>query len=176
MTKGEREGLAKLCRNRERVAKNDVLAHAAKLRADFEKQMAACYSFDQDPVWKEAHALTEVATEKANEAISEQCRKLGIPPEFAPSIHTNWYYRGENAVATRRAELRKVAYARIDALAKDAKRKIERSSLEIQTKLLASGLESVEAKAFLESMPAPEQLMPPLTLDAVEAATPKQLE
>jgi hypothetical protein len=83
--------------------------------------------------------------------------------------------RGENVVATRRQELRKVAYTRIDAIAKDAKLQIEQFSLDTQTKLLAGGLESAEAKAFLESMPTPEQLMPPMTRGAIEAAIPKQL-
>lgn len=150
MTTRERAELAQLCRRREKLAKNAVLVHAATLRANFEKQIGAKYSFDQDSVWKEAYALAAAATEKANKTVAAQCRALGIPAEFAPSIGTGWFHRGENVVATRRQELRKVAYTRIDAIAKDAKLQIEQFSLDTQTKLLAGGLESAEAKAFLE--------------------------
>src|SRR5579864_7526395 len=123
MTGRERAALAQSCWRREALAKNAVLVHAATLKANFEKQIAAKYSFDQDAVWKQAYALAEAATEKANKAIAAECRGLGIPAEFAPSIHTYWFERGENAVDKRRSELRKVAYTRIDAIAKDASRR-----------------------------------------------------
>jgi len=175
MTGRERTELAQLCRRRETLAKNAVLVHAATLKANFEQQIAAKYSFDRDAVWKQAYELAEAATEKANKAIAAECRGLEIPAEFAPSIKTYWFERGDNAVDKRRSELRKGAYTRIDSVAKDAKLKIEHFSLDTQTKLLASGLESAEAKAFLESIPTPGQLMPPMTLDAIEAAMPKRL-
>jgi hypothetical protein len=47
---------------------------------------------------------------------------------------------------------------------------IERSSLELQTRLLADGLESAEAKAFLESMATPEQLIQQVTVEEIQLA------
>ena len=52
-----------------------------------------------------------------------------------------------------------VAKTRIDADAKAAKVAIERSSVEIQTELVAGGLESEAARTFLASMPTAEALM-----------------
>lgn len=71
----------------------------------------------------------------------------------------SWYGRGENASALRRGELRAVAKTRIDADARAAKVAIERSSVEMQTELVAGGLESEAARAFLPSMPTTEALM-----------------
>jgi hypothetical protein len=159
MTKGERDELARLCRRREKLAKAAATVRAAELRTDFEKQMAAVYSFDRDPVWQAAQEIAQAATSEANKQIAERCRVLGIPDEFAPSLSTYWRSRGQNAVGERRAELRKVAYSRIDQREKDAKFQIEQSSLEVQTKLVAGDLQSAEANAFLDSMPTPEMLM-----------------
>jgi hypothetical protein len=83
----------------------------------------------------------------------------------------DWMRRGENYSAARRAELRKVAKTRIVAEIKAAKTTIERSSVEVQTELIAGGLESEEAKAFLESMPTAEALMPSLSMAEIEAET-----
>jgi hypothetical protein len=117
MTSRERSELAQLCRRREKLAKTAVIAHAAVMKADFQKQLASRYSFDDRTVWQQANALAEAATEKANAAIAQECGKLGIPTEFAPGLHTYWSDRGANAVASRRTELQKVAYTRIEALA-----------------------------------------------------------
>jgi hypothetical protein len=96
--------------------------------------------------------------------------QLGIPEAFRPRIGgVSWIQRGENAVAGRRTELRRVARSRIDALTAAAKVEIERRSVDVQTTLISGGLESEEAKAFLETMPTPEQLMPPVALTEIEA-------
>jgi hypothetical protein len=175
MTRRDREDLAKLCRQREKLAKHQVEAHKAALKADFERKLAAVYSFDQNDIWAKAAVAASAATKAAQQTIAAECQRLGIPKEFAPSIHTNWYGRGENAVPARRAELRKVADSKIEAMARDAKFRIEQFSLETQTKLLAGGLESADAKAFLESMPTAAQLMPAMDFKDIDAATPKRL-
>ena len=72
----------------------------------------------------------------------------------------SWWQRGENATATRRAELRKLAYARIDADRKAAGQLVESWGADTLTALLAGGLSSADAKAFLERLPSPEALLP----------------
>ena len=171
MPKGERAELIKIARHRERLAKNAVGLRAAELRAHFEQQIAAIYSFDSDTTWRAAHDLAAAATAEANRAVAERCRALGIPPEFAPSLSIGWYGRGENAVGQRRAELRRTAYARIDAMERDARLKIETKSVELQTRLIAGSLESDEAKAFLEAMPSAEMLMPMLNVAELPGGT-----
>jgi hypothetical protein len=170
MTRHDRDELARLIRRREKLAKGATAQRAAELMADFEQQLAKRYSFDDDYVWREAHAAAEEAVAKAAAEVEKRCEQLGIPESFRPGISgVGWYGRGENAVAERRTELRRVAKSRVDALTAAAKVEIERRSVDVQTTLIAGGLESDEARAFLESMPTPEGLMPVLALTEIEA-------
>jgi hypothetical protein len=171
MTKCERETLLKICRQRERIAKTETSTVAAALKADLEQQLAREYNFDEDVIWKQAQERVEATWKKAAEEIAARCQELGIPREFAPALgRPEWWSRGQNALRSRRAELTRVAYSRIDQMQKEAKLKIEQNSLEIQTRLLAGGLESAEAKAFLEAMPSADELMPAITVAEVQRA------
>jgi hypothetical protein len=172
MTRSEREDLLKVCRMLAKVAKADAAARSAKLKADFAAQLAAEYSYDNDEVWKEAHAVVRGAAEQAQEIVARRCEELGIPRWAAPSLGLHWYRRGENAVKERRTELTRVAHSRIDEVEKKAKLEIDRASTETQTKLLAASLESAEAQAFLAAMPTAAQLMAPISLTEVR----KQLD
>lgn len=71
--------------------------------------------------------------------------------------------RDELARLVRRRE--KLAKADVDRVAE-----IERSSLEVQTELVAGGLRSAEARAFLAAMPSAEALLPALTVAEIEGA------
>jgi len=142
MTTGERESLVKLCRQRERLAKLAADARAAEMRADFEKQLAAIYSYDDHAVWRRAHDAAADAVRQAQKLIEASLKDLGIPRQFAPQLELRWYGRGENAAKARRAELIRVATSRIDAITKQAKHQIEAASVEVQTGLLAGSLES----------------------------------
>jgi hypothetical protein len=172
MTRRDRDDLISVCRQREKLAKAGVDARAKQMRAEFERQLAAEYSFDGSEVWKKAYLVAEAAVQQASAKISAESKALGIPAEFAPSLNLHWFQRGENACKDRQQELRRMASARIEAIAKDAKLKIEADSVEIRTRLIAGSLESPEAQAFLESMPTPESLMPAdqLTIAAVRHA------
>ncbi len=169
MTKGERAELGQLIRKRERVLKAAAEERSAQMLAEFNIQLAAIYRFDDDEVWKEAHQAAEVAVNAANEAIAARCVELGIPREFAPGVGFGWYDRGQNAVANRRAELRRAAKSRIQVIEKEARTRIERMSLEAQTAVIANGLESAAAKLFLEQMPPIEALMPPVDAEEIKA-------
>jgi hypothetical protein len=48
MSKGEREDLQRLVRQREKVMKSAAQQRSAELLADFENQMGQEFSFDQD--------------------------------------------------------------------------------------------------------------------------------
>ena len=61
--------------------------------------------------------------------------------------------------------MRRVAHTRIDAMAASAHTKIERWSVDTQTRLVASGLTSEAAQAFLEEMPRTDSMMVLLTVD-----------
>ena len=166
MTKGERDDLAKLIRQRERLMKTGASQRAAELLADFERQLGTIYSYDHDQTWKAAAVAAKQAVAAAQAEIEKRCQQLGIPEQFAPGISCGWYGRGENAAKDRRAELRRMAITRIAAMEKTARTKIETLSVEAQTELIGGGLTSVAAKEFLEQLPSPKSLMP--QLDATE--------
>ncbi len=168
MTSAERGDLRSLIRQRARLMKTELKQRRLELMSDFERQLSATFSYDQDETWKGAHALAEQAVKDAQVVIEERCRELNIPKEFAPTISMMWFGRGENAVRERRDELRRTAKARLDVLEATAKTEIERVSVNGQTDLIADGLTSEAAQAFLEQMPSTEALMPVLELNQVQ--------
>jgi hypothetical protein len=64
----------------------------------------------------------------------------------------------------RRAELRKLAAARVDHIAKAAKLEIDAQQADTEAALYAGGLTSDAAREFLNSMPDPRSLMPTIEL------------
>jgi hypothetical protein len=159
MMRAERADLLAHLKRRERVQKSAAKQRSAELLAEFEHNMAARYSFDDDAVWNEAALIAEREVEKARKRVAERCRELGIPKQFAPSPRFYWSERGENAIKERRSELRKAAQTRIAAIEKDALVQIERETLEAETELLKNGMTSDTARAFLENLTPIEQLM-----------------
>jgi hypothetical protein len=168
MTKSEREDLARLIRNREKVMKTAAGQRSAELLAEFEQQLASIYSYDQDEVWRQAVEAANAAVQDAEQKIVARCAELGIPARFAPSIRSYWNGRGENAVKERRGELRAVAKSRIAAIEKAACTKIEMACLEAQAQVIAHGLTSAAAIQFFDEMPTVEVLMPSLEMTSVE--------
>ena len=71
--------------------------------------MATVYTFDQDEVWQKATQEAQRVVQESQATIAKRCKELGIPHAFAPSISASWQGRGENMLAMRRAELRRVA-------------------------------------------------------------------
>lgn len=169
MTKGERDDLLRLAKKRESVLKKAAEERSAQLLAEFEAQSATIYAFDDDAVWRQAVGQAKEAVAAARKDIAERCRQLGIPPEFAPDLHVYWQERGQNAVAQRRAELRAAAKAKIASIEKAALTRIEHMSLEAQTNILASGLDSAAAKDFLASMPDIKSLMPEVSTADIQS-------
>lgn len=172
MTRGDRETLVKIARQRERLAKSQASERASHLVADFERQMDHEFSYDDNAVWKAAAEAAKVATDKAQAAVADECAKLGIPREFAPSLHCNWYGQGQNATAARKAELRRIAKRAIEAAEKSARTIIETKSIETQERIMVGGLTSADAQRFLESMPTADALMPTLMLGDMQALIP----
>jgi hypothetical protein len=168
MTKGEREDLQRLLRQREKVQKSAAKLRSSELLADFENAMAAEFSFDDDAIWAEAAKAAQAEVDKAQRRVAARCRELGIPEKFAPSLGLTWRNRGfDNALKERRDELRCVAKSRIDALEKEALVRIEQASVEAQTDLAIAGLTSEAAQDFVTRLPSIESLMPALSYEEI---------
>ncbi|EEA04216.1 conserved hypothetical protein [Burkholderia sp. H160] len=168
MTAKERDALRETVRLRARVAKADIDKRAALLHAEAERRLSERFRSD-DERWAEAVA---VAKAKAAEATAEMQAALlrdGVPSENLPSLNVFFNDRGSYAIRERRAELRKLAVAKIDLAVKDAKLSVERWQAATQTELLAGLLGTADAKAFLAAMPTVEALLPPMTMQQVDA-------
>jgi hypothetical protein len=168
LSRNETHDLSMIIKDRTKVLRAHAEEQAAACMADFEKKLAAIYSWDQDKVWKEATEQAEKVVKEAQGKVAKRCEELGIPKSFAPSIGMTWQGRGENALAQRRAELRRVAKASIEAMTKAAMTKIERQSLDLRTQVVALGLLSAEAKKFLDSLAPVEDAMHALDFAEME--------
>jgi hypothetical protein len=159
LSRNETHDLGMILKDRAKVLKAHAEGQAAQCLADFESKVAAHFKFDQDEVWKKATDRVREVVAEAQETIAKRCAELGIPATFAPQISASWQGRGENLIASRRDELRRVAKASIDAMMKAAILKIERQSLDLRTQVVAMGLLSPDAKLFLESLAPVEDAM-----------------
>ena len=168
MTKGEREELKSLARQRARVEKAGVEERKAAVLSNVEGQLAGMFkATDED--WAHLTAAAERTVQEADAQIAEICRQRGIPEDFRPSLRLSWLHRGVNAEKSRREELRKLAERRVEAEAKAAKLAIDRATLEVQTQLATAALTTNAAKEFLQGMPTLPQLMPTLDVRRLEA-------
>lgn len=168
LSRTETHDLGMIIKDRARVLKAHAEEQAAACMADFEGKLAAVYSFDQDEVWKAATEAAEKVVRESQQKVAKRCHELGIPKTFAPQIGMTWQNRGENALASRRAELRRVATSSIAAMTKAAITKIEKQSLELRTQVVAMGLLSPEAKMFLESLAPVDEAMRALDFGEME--------
>lgn len=166
LSRNETHDLSMIIKDRTKVLRAHAEEQAAHCLADFEKKLAAVYSFDQDEVWKAATDEARRVVQESQAKIAQRCEELGIPKSFAPMIGMTWQGRGENALRDRRTELRRVAKSSIEAMTKSAMTKIEKQSLDLRTQVVAMGLLSDDARVFLESLAPVEEAM--RSLDFVE--------
>ena len=163
MNRADRDDLIRLARSRARLAKLKASEREKVLLSEVEDLLAAEFEA-RDQIWADAVAIAEDAAAKANDVIAARCADLGIPAEYAPKLILHWAARNPETAGTpaRRAELRRLALARLSALVASAKTQIDEQLLEVETALIAGGLASDDAREFLAAMPTAEMLMPPL--------------
>lgn len=168
MTKGEREELKRLARERARVAKHDAQRRTADLKAMFEQQLADAYSFNSEETWSRAVKIAREECAEAQARIEKRCEELAIPLAMHPLVNFDWQSRGPYAVGAQQQNLRRVAHHRIAAQERSAIAEIDRAALDIQTNLVRAGLTSDTALEFLSAMPSVNDLMPPVNMDELE--------
>jgi hypothetical protein len=168
LSRHETHDLSMIIKDRTKVLKAHAEEQAAVCMADFERKLATVYTWDQDEIWKEATERTQKVVDEAQKQIADRCKELGIPATFAPSLSASWSGRGENALARRREELRRVAKSSIEAMKMAAVTKIEKQGLDLRTQVVAMGLLSPDAKMFLESLAPVEESMRALDFAEME--------
>jgi hypothetical protein len=160
--------LIRLVKQREKVAKTAAEQRSAAMLADFERQVSAAHQFNDDVVWNAATAAAVEAAKRVAEEIAAKATELGIPPEFAPKVQFHWEKRGKAEYNQRREDLRRLAKAEIDAMERVARVQIESQSVAAQTEIIANGLSSSDAIAFLQQLPPIEAMMPPLDISTIQ--------
>lgn len=173
MTRQEREALAKLIRQRERLAKTGAAERSAVLLADFEQQADRMYAYDEDDVWRQAVLAAKEEVAKASVQISKRCSELGIPQPFAPTLSVVWHQQ-RASVGVERAKMRQVAKRRIEQIEATARTAIERASVAAQEALLIGALTTESARMFADTMPSVEELMPKLDMSDLQQALIEQ--
>jgi hypothetical protein len=169
LSRAETHDLGMIIKERTKVLRHHVEAEGTRLLADFEKQIAAEFKFDQDEVWKKAAEEALEAVKAADAIIAERCEKLGIPRTFRPGLSISWHGRGENMLKGRRSELRNVAKAEVKAMMAAAVMKVEREALDLRTQVVSLGLVTAEAQQFLQTLKPVESVMHELQFHAVVA-------
>ncbi len=169
MTRKEREDLAKLIRQRERLAKTAARERSAALLADFEQQADRVYDYNEDEIWEKAVQTAHEEVRRAQALIASRCAELGIPKPFAPTINLSWQQQ-RAAIGMERAKMRQVAKRRIEQFEASAYTAIERASVTAQEALLRGGLTTDAANLFAESLPSVEELMPQLSVAELQQA------
>lgn len=168
LSRTETHDLSMIIKDRTKVLRAHAEEQAASCMADFERKLAAVYSWDQDEVWKQAAEEARKVVAASQDIIAKRCEELGIPKTFAPAIGMTWAGRGENALTARRTELRRVAKTSIEAMTKSALTKIEKQSLDLRTQVVSMGVVSDDAKLFLESLAPVEDAMRSLDFGEME--------
>jgi hypothetical protein len=174
MTKHDLDKLLQLVRQEAKALKSATGARAAQVLADFEQKIATKYSIDHKPGWAKLFGQANEIIQKLNAQIVADIEAQGIPAIYAPGAGIGWLDRGENLLAERRAELRRVAESQAEADQKTAQTKVDLWSVKEQRELLAHGLESEQARNFLERRPSLETLMPALRLADIEKDLEKE--
>lgn len=168
LSRQETHDLGQIIKERTKVLEAHAEEQAQRCMADFEKKVATIYAYDQDEVWKEATEVAMAEVKKAQEKIEARCKKLGIPNDLAPQLQLSWNGRGQMKTAERRAELRRVAKAEVEAMKAAAMTKIRKQSLDLRTQVVAMGLLTPEATMFLESLAPVEEAMTGIDFAAIE--------
>jgi hypothetical protein len=172
MTKADSRELRTLARKRAKLLKAATAERRAEVMADFEAQLASVYTGDDDAEMRRLRMVADAAVAEVERQLAEHCQERGIPPRFAPGLSLVWHGRGENALASRRNELRTVVISRLNALEKQAHTAIERACVEIETELIGATLTTDDAREYLASMPDPADLMPSFDVSEIASLLP----
>jgi hypothetical protein len=168
MTAAERKALLYLVNEQQKALKEAARLRRAEMLAEFERQLAREYAWDDDETWAEIVKFQGEQLAEANQKIRERSRKLGIPDQFRPVLSMGWHSRGENVSDRRRKELIRVAQAQAAVVEQAAITEIERYGVDLKMKILTSVMTSPEARNLLAQLPEMQRLMPALEVKAIE--------
>jgi hypothetical protein len=129
-------------------------------------------AYDQDEVWAAAAEARPGGGQQGAGCNRRALQGTRHPQTLCPQLALSWRGRGENVINERRAELRKGAYTSIAAIEKEAIAAQTRKIVELEAKVVMTGMASDEAKSMLADIMNLDVLRP--KIEASEIA--KMLE
>jgi predicted phage gp36 major capsid-like protein len=159
ITKGERAELRSLIRQRFKVLRADVEARKAELAAELDERVNLKFAAD-DKAWADAMFLIGEAVREANRKANDILRGLNLDALDTSREHEIVIHRSIMKPTAERNVLLRNGTRRIEAQVKSAQLQLDRQEAELLTRLVATGLESEEARAFLGEIPTVSALVP----------------
>lgn len=159
ITKGERAELRSLIKQRFKVLRAEVEARRAELAVELEERIAARFAQD-DKRWTDAMFLIAEAVREANRKANDILRSLDIDALDTSREYELVMFRGVAKPTAERNVLLRNGTKRIDAQVKSALLQLDGQEADLLTRLVANGLESDEARAFLGEIPTVSALVP----------------
>jgi hypothetical protein len=153
--------LSRLGREQERVALAQVEQEARDQKARFHEDLRRRFSFLEHEEWKIPMAEAEAAIAPLAARVDAECERRGIPPYARPRLSAHWSLGGIQVATEEMAELRRLAYARIDADLAAARAAIKTRLSAYMVAVLSDGL-SDEARTLLARLPDVTALIAPV--------------
>jgi len=169
ITKGERAELRSLIRQRFKVLRSEVDARRAELAVELEERITARFA-EEDRRWADAMFLIKEAAQEANRKANDVLRSLGRDDlDLSPGRdHEIVIARTVAQPMAGRHVMQRNGVKRIEAQVKAALLQLDGQEADLLTRLVATGLESDEARAFLGEIPTVSALVPADRLLALE--------
>lgn len=167
ITKGERSELRSLIRQQFKVLRAEVLQRQAELDAEVEAGITEKYA-DVDKAWADAEFLIYEAAREANRKANDVMRGLLADEWKAEKVIVGVVM--PQKPTRERGVLRFEAQKKINAKIQSAILALDRQEADLLTKLAVGGLESDEARQFIDQIPTVSQLVPAVRLLELEAA------
>lgn len=168
ITKSERAELRSLIRQRFKVLRSEVEARRAELAAELEQRIVDKFSAE-DKLWADGMYLIEEAVREANRKANDVIRGLDIDALDTSREYQIVYTKLPSKPQAERNVLRTNGARRIEAQVKSALLQLDSQEADLLTRLVATGLESDDARAFLGEIPTVSSLVPADRLLALEA-------
>lgn len=164
MTKGDRDALRSLIKQRFNLLRRDVEVRRAEMIADLDRRLDDQFA-PHVKAWDDALFLIQQARDEcnraANSALRDVCKAVGH--DYPTDIDYDLVVVRDvgNPIPVRKKAARTQAFADIEAITKQALHELASTENALLTDLLTSGLETAEAREFIDRIPTVSTLMIP---------------
>lgn len=169
ITKGERTELRSLIRQRFKVLRAEVEARRAELEVELAERVQQHFA-EEDKRWADAMYLIEEAAREANRKANDVLRGLNRDDLDLSVSHdlTIVQARAISQPQAGRNVMHRNGIRRIEAQVKTALLQLDGQEADLLTRLVATGLESDDARNFLGEIPTVSALIPAARLLQLE--------